>query len=43
MKDAFELGVMAALELLKNFPKVSHNDVVKTATKIFEELLKARG
>ena len=43
MKDAFELGVKAALDLLKNFPKVSHKDVVETATKIFEELVKARG
>ena len=43
MQNVFELGVKAALEILKNFPKVSHKDVVETATKILEELAKARG
>ena len=43
MQNIFELGVKAALEMLKNFPKVSHKDVVETAMKILEELMKARG
>jgi len=43
MKDAFELGVKAALDLLKNFPKVSHKDVIEAAQKVLEVLAKARG
>jgi len=43
MKDAFELGVKAALEMLKNFPKVSHKDVIETAQKVLEALTKVRG
>jgi len=43
MKDAFELGVKAALDLLKNFPKVSHKDVIEAAQKVLEVLARARG
>ncbi len=42
MKETFELGVKTALEILKNFPKVSHKDVVEAASKILEELKKTR-
>ena len=43
MKDAFELGVKAALDLLKNFPKVSHQDVIEAARKVLDILAKGRG